>query len=93
MTRRLVPINKGCRRSGKFNKQSNDMVVKVNKAKLIKRKEWLEQRQVTQRQARLAAAAKMKGETVRNWVERYQAAEPPNARAMFAALFAKPSVS
>jgi hypothetical protein len=65
----------------------------MSKARLIKRKEWLEREQVAQRQARLSPVAKVEVDAVRNWVERQQASHPPNAREMFAALFAQAPAS
>jgi hypothetical protein len=60
----------------------------MSKARLIKRREWLEREQVAQRQARLFSVAQVKVGAVRNWVKRKQASQQPNAREMFAALFA-----
>ena len=62
----------------------------MNNAKLIKREEWLEQKRVARQQARLATTARVKVDTVRDWVERHQATAKPNSRALFAALFAQP---
>jgi hypothetical protein len=60
----------------------------MSKARLIKRGEWLEREQVAQRQSRLFPVAQVKYDAVRNWVKRQQASQRPNAREMFAALFA-----
>ena len=67
----------------------------MDKAKLIKRNEWLEREleRVAQRQARRSAAALLKTDTSRNWVKRYQATPKPNSRELFAALFAQPQAS
>jgi hypothetical protein len=67
----------------------------MDKAKLIKRKEWLERERerVAQRQAQLSAAALLKADSVRDWVKRYQATPRPNSRELFAALFAQPQAS
>ena len=65
----------------------------MSKARLIKRKDWLEREQVTQRQARLSSVAQFKVDTVRNWVKRQRASQQPTARKMFAALFAQPPAS
>ena len=62
----------------------------MSKAKLIKREEWLKQKRVARQQARLAAVALVKVDTVKDWVKRQQATPKPNARALFAALFAQP---
>ncbi len=69
--------------------------IKMDKAKLIKRNEWLERERerIAQRQARLSAAALLKANTSRNWVKRYQATTKPNSRELFAALFAQPQAS
>jgi hypothetical protein len=48
----------------------------------------LEREQVAQRQARLSPVAQVKVDAVRDWVKRQQASQRPNAREMFAALFA-----
>ena len=60
----------------------------MSKARLIKRGEWLEREQVAQRQARLSPVAQVEVGAVRNWVEGQRASRQPNAREMFAALFA-----
>jgi hypothetical protein len=65
----------------------------MSKARLIKRREWLEREQVAQRQARLSSMAQVKVDTVRNWVKRQRASQQPNARKMFAALFAQAPAS
>ena len=65
----------------------------MSKARLIKRREWLEREQVAQRQARLSPVVKVEVDAVRNWVERQQASHRPNAREMFAALFAQAPAS
>ena len=67
----------------------------MDKAKLIKRKEWLERERerIAQRQARLSAAARLKADTSRNWVKRYQVTPKPNSRELFTALFAQPQAS
>jgi hypothetical protein len=65
----------------------------MSKARLIKRRDWLERKQVTQRQARLSSVAQVKVGAVRNWVKRQQASQRPNAREMFAALFVEPPTS
>lgn len=67
----------------------------MDKAKLIKRKEWLEREceRVAQRQAQLSAAALLKADGVRDWAKRYQATPKPNSRELFAALFAQPQAS
>jgi hypothetical protein len=61
----------------------------MSKARLIKRREWLEREQVAQRQAQLSSVAQVRVDTVRNWVKRQRASRQPNAREMFAALFAQ----
>ena len=61
----------------------------MSKARLIKRREWLEREQVAQRQARLSPVAQVEVDAVRNWVERQRASQRPNARKVFAALFAQ----
>jgi hypothetical protein len=61
----------------------------MSKARLIKRREWLEREQVARRQVRLSPVAQVEVDAVRNWVERQQASQRPNAREMFAALFAQ----
>jgi hypothetical protein len=61
----------------------------MSKARLIKRREWLEREQVAQRQAQLSSVAQVRVDTVRNWVKRQRASQQPNAREMFAALFAQ----
>ena len=65
----------------------------MSKARLIKRREWLEREQVAQRQAQLSPVAQVKVDAVRNWVKRQQASQQPNARKMFAALFAQAPAS
>ena len=65
----------------------------MGKARLIKRREWLEREQVAQRQARLFSVAQVEGAAVRNWMERKRASRQPNARKMFAALFAQATTS
>jgi len=65
----------------------------MNIARLIKRREWLEREQVAQRQARLSSVTQVKVDTVRNWVESQRASRQPNARKMFAALFAQATSS
>jgi hypothetical protein len=65
----------------------------MSKARLIKRREWLEREQVAQRQARLSPVAQVEDDAVKNWVKRQQASRQPNAREMFAALFAPPLAS
>jgi len=83
------------RRSGKFDAPSIAEEFKMDKAKLIKRKEWLERERerIAQRQARLSAAALLKADASKNWVKRYQATPKPNSRELFAALFAQPQAS
>jgi hypothetical protein len=39
----------------------------MSKARLIKRREWLEREQIAQRQARLSPVAKVEVDAVRNW--------------------------
>ena len=75
------------RLSGKFGKLSVDEETKMSKAKLIKRRDWLERGQVAQPQARLSSVAQIKVDTVRNWVERQRASRRPSPRERFAALF------
>jgi hypothetical protein len=65
----------------------------MSKARLIKRREWLEREQVAQRQARLSSVAQVKVDAIRNWVKRQRTSQRPNAREMFAALFAQPPTS
>jgi len=60
----------------------------MSKARLIKRREWLEREQVAQRHPRLFSVAQVEVGAVRNWVKRQRASQQPNAREMFAALFA-----
>jgi hypothetical protein len=60
----------------------------MSKAKLIKRREWLEPEKVAQCQARLSSIAQVEIDAIRNWVKRQRASRRPNAREMFAALFA-----
>jgi hypothetical protein len=79
--------------AGKFGKPGGVEEIKMSKAKLIKRREWLEREQVTRRQALVSAAALVKVDTVRNWVKRHQATPKPNSRELFAALFAQPQAS
>jgi hypothetical protein len=62
----------------------------MGKAKLIKRRECLEQERIARRQALLSAAAQVKIDTVRDWVNRYQATPKPKSHELFAALFAQP---
>jgi hypothetical protein len=62
--------------------------VKMNNTRLIKRRELIEREQVAKKNARLSLAAQVKVETVMDWVKRHQASRRPNARVMFAALFA-----
>lgn len=62
----------------------------MNKARLIKRRELIERKQVAQQTAQLSFAAQVKVETVVDWVKRHQAYRRPNARVMFAELFAHP---
>jgi hypothetical protein len=63
----------------------------MSKARLIKRREWLEREQVAQRQARLSSVTQVKVDTVRNWAKRQRerASRQPSHREMFAALFAQ----
>jgi hypothetical protein len=77
------------RRSGKFGKPSVAEETKMSKARLIKRREWLEREQVAQRQTQLSSVAQVRVDTVRNWVKGQRASRQPNAREMFAALFAQ----
>lgn len=65
----------------------------MSKARLIKRREWLEREQVAQQQAQLSTVAQVEVDAVRNWVKRQQASQRPNAREMFAALFVQPRTS
>jgi hypothetical protein len=65
----------------------------MSKARLIKRREWLEREQVAQQQAQLSPVAQVKVGAVGNWVESQRASRQPNARKMFAALFAQASAS
>ena len=65
----------------------------MSNARLIKRREWLEREQVAQRQARLSSVARIKVDTVKNWVRLQPSSRQPNARKMFAALFAQVSAS
>jgi hypothetical protein len=65
----------------------------MSKARLIKRREWLEREQGDQRQARLSSVARVEFGAVRNWVKRQRASRQPNAREMFAALFAPAPVN
>jgi hypothetical protein len=65
----------------------------MSKPRLIKRREWLEREQVAQCQARLSSVAQVKVGAVRNWVKRQRASQQPNAREMFAALFAQAPAS
>ncbi len=65
----------------------------MSKARLIKRREWLEREQVAQCQARLSSVAQVKVDTVKNWVKRQRASGKPTPREMFAALFAQPPTS
>jgi hypothetical protein len=60
----------------------------MSKAKLIKRRELLEREKVAQCQARLSSVAQVEVGAVRNWAKRQRASRQPNAREMFAALFA-----
>lgn len=60
----------------------------MSKARLIKHREWLEREQAAQPQARLSPVAQVKVDAVRDWVRLQQASQRPNAREMFAALFA-----
>ena len=62
----------------------------MSKARLIKRREWLEREQLAQRQARQFSMAQVKVDTVRNWVKLQLAPRQPRPREMFAALFAQP---
>ena len=66
---------------------------KMSKARLIKRREWLEREQVAQRQARLSSVAQVKVDTVRNWVNRQLMSRQPSPRKMFAAMFPQPPTS
>jgi hypothetical protein len=65
----------------------------MNKARLIKHREWLEREQVAQQQAQLSSVAQVKVGDVGNWVESQRASRQPNARKMFAALFAQAPAS
>ncbi|HEY9429915.1 MAG TPA: hypothetical protein VI260_00365 [Blastocatellia bacterium] len=65
----------------------------MNKARLIKQREWLEREQVAQQQAQLSSVAQVKVGDVGNWVESQRASRQPNARKMFAALFAQAPAS
>ncbi len=65
----------------------------MNKARLIKHSECLERAQAAQQPARLVAVVRIKADTVRNWVKRQQTSRQPNARKLFAALFAQPPAS
>jgi hypothetical protein len=61
----------------------------MSKARLIKRREWLEREQVAQCQARLSSMAQVKVDTVRNWLKRQRASRQPSPREAFAALFVR----
>jgi hypothetical protein len=76
-----------------FGKPSGDEEAKMSKARLIKRREWFEREDVAQCQARLSSVAQVKVDTVKNWVKRQRASRQPNAREMFAALFAQTPAS
>jgi hypothetical protein len=65
----------------------------MSKARLIKRREWLEREQVAQCQARLSSMAQVKVDTVRNWVKRQRASRQPSPREVFAALFVQQPTS
>jgi hypothetical protein len=65
----------------------------MSKARLIKRREWFERDQVAQCQARLSSVAQVKVGAVKNWAKRQRASRRPNAREMFAALFAQAPAS
>jgi hypothetical protein len=65
----------------------------MSKARLIKHREWLEREQVAQQQAQLSSVAQVKVGAVGNWVESQRASRQPNARKMFAALFAQATTS
>ena len=65
----------------------------MGKAKLIKRREWLERERFVQRQTLLAAAALVKIDPVGDWVKRSQATPKSKSRELFAALFAQPQAS
>jgi hypothetical protein len=60
----------------------------MSKVKLIKHREWLEREQVARRQARPSSVAQVEVGAVKNWVKRQCASRQPNAREMFAELFA-----
>jgi hypothetical protein len=65
----------------------------MSKARLIKRREWFEREQAAQCQARLSSVAQVKVGAVGNWVKGQRASRQPNAREMFAALFAQAPAS
>jgi hypothetical protein len=65
----------------------------MNKAKLIKRADWQEQKLAAQQQAKLAAATLAKIDSVKDWVVQFQAIPKPNARKIFDALFGEPQTS
>ena len=81
------------RLSSKFGKPSVDEEAKMSKARLIKRRDWLEREQVAQLQALLSSVAQVKADTVRNWVERQRASRRSSPREMFAALFVQSPTS
>ncbi|MFN0121477.1 MAG: hypothetical protein ACKV2V_13370 [Blastocatellia bacterium] len=61
----------------------------MNKAKLIKREDWLEQERerLARRLALRSHAGSVTRETIRDWVKRNQAAPKPESRRLFATLF------
>lgn len=65
----------------------------MSKARLIKRRELLEQEQVAQRQALLSSATLVKVETVMNWMKPQSTSRQASPRETFAALFAQPQAS
>jgi hypothetical protein len=81
------------RLSGKFGKLRVAEEAKMNKARLIKRRDWMEREQVAQPQAWLSSVAQVKVGAVRNWVERQRASRRPSPREMFAALFVQSPTS
>jgi hypothetical protein len=81
------------RLSGKFGKLSVAEEAKMSKARLIKRRDWLEREQIAQSQARLSSVAQVKVDTFRNWVKRQRASRRPSPREMFAALFVQSPTS
>lgn len=65
----------------------------MNKARLIKRRELIEREQTAKKTAQLSFAAKVKVDTVVDWVKHHQTYRRPSARVMFAELFAHPQTS